>query len=74
MPLSVLRSAVLEDCTSHSQLVLGREDLVRERSRMTCDVREAARRTTEEFEHKLKLQKQKLAALETLNRDLQHQV
>ena len=41
---------------------------------MTCDVREAARRTTEEFEHKLKLQKQKLAALETLNRDLQHQV
>lgn len=56
------------------KLVLSQEDLTRERSRLTSDIRETSRRVEEEFEHKLSLQKQKLAALDKQNRDLRAQV
>ena len=54
--------------------MLSQEDLTRERSRLTSDIRETSRRVEEEFEHKLSLQKQKLAALDKQNRDLRAQV
>ena len=57
-----------------AQLALSQEDLTRERARLTSDIRETSRRVEEEFEHKLSLQKQKLAALDKQNRDLKFQV
>eukprot|EP00116_Pleurobrachia_bachei_P011193 sb/3471455/ len=47
-----------------------KEDLARERTRLTSELREASRRTEEEFDHKLLLQKRKLSALEDQNSDL----
>ncbi|KAL5269934.1 hypothetical protein ACHWQZ_G003415 [Mnemiopsis leidyi] len=56
------------------KLALSQDDLARERARLTSDIRETSRRVEEEFEHKLSLQKQRLAALDKQNIDLKIQV